>query len=56
MPNTSLIIPQDIAPKGKISIRFEIDNPQSPKELGVSEDSRKLGLGFKSLRLRYLEK
>ena len=56
MPNTSLIIPQDISPKGKISIRFEIDNPQSPKELGVSEDSRKLGLGFKSLRLRYLEK
>ena len=52
MPKTSFLIPKDIAPKGKVIMRFEIDNPQSPKELGLSDDSRKLGIGFKSMKIR----
>jgi hypothetical protein len=37
--------------KGEIEVVFEINNPISPKILGESEDSRRLGLGLISFEL-----
>lgn len=36
-------------PGNWISLTFDIDTPMSPQELGISEDSRKLGIGLVSL-------
>ena len=33
------------------AIRFEIDNPVTPKSVGVNEDTRRLGFGFVSMEL-----
>jgi len=40
----NLTVPNDN--NGNLDFVFEFDNTQSPKELGLSEDNRKLGLGF----------
>lgn len=40
----NLIVPNDN--DGNLDFVFEFDNPKSPKELGLSPDERKLGLGF----------
>lgn len=40
----SLTVPNDNS--GNLDFVFEFDNTLSPKELGLSEDNRKLGLGF----------
>lgn len=40
----NMIVPNDN--NGNLDFVFEFDNTQSPKELGLSEDNRKLGLGF----------
>jgi hypothetical protein len=37
---------------GELLIKFNIKNPKSPLELGLSGDSRKLGLGIVSLELK----
>jgi hypothetical protein len=37
--------------KGLLVIEFKIKNPKSPAELGLSQDTRSLGLGLVSLRL-----
>jgi len=37
--------------KGLLLIEFKIKNPKSPADLGLSTDSRRLGLGLVSLRL-----
>jgi len=44
-------IPKDIYPDKKLKIQFEIKDPQSPKDLGYSNDERKLGMGVSSFYL-----
>ena len=39
--------------KGEIDILFTFDNPSSPKLLGISEDARKLSLGFESFTVNH---
>ena len=52
MPKTEFVITKSSkTKKGKVFLRFEYDNPQSPKELGISGDSRKLALGFISMQI-----
>ena len=47
-----LILPRELFGEDAIlQLTFEILNPQSPKNLGESKDSRLLGIGLKSLRL-----
>jgi hypothetical protein len=37
---------------GRLLIRFNYKNPQSPEELGLSDDARRLGLSIVSLQLK----
>jgi hypothetical protein len=47
-----LVIPSDLLPEGgAMDLEFRISNPRSPADLGVSPDTRQLGLGIESLRL-----
>ena len=39
------------AQDNKYTIRFEIDNPTSPKSLGMNVDTRELGFGFIDMKL-----
>lgn len=48
-PVTSFTVPYASIKNGKAVLTFEIDNPQSPFELGVSKDKRKLAIGFVSM-------
>lgn len=49
----SLKLPKHILEKGSIlEIKFELPNAASPKELGISNDSRKLGIALKSFTIR----
>jgi hypothetical protein len=47
-------IPRDVINQGNgvLIIEFLIDKPVSPREMGISTDSRKLGLGLTSLSFR----
>jgi hypothetical protein len=38
--------------KGYLDIQWHIDNPISPKKLGMGDDERVLGLGFESITLK----
>ncbi len=40
---------------GVIRIRFEIEHPQSPAQLGLSGDTRMLGIGLRSLQLEFYQ-
>ncbi len=43
-------IPPDLIKFGEISVlKFLIDNPVSPKSVGINDDTRLLGLGFESI-------
>lgn len=47
-----IAIPSDvISPDGALDLEFLISDPQSPAELGISADTRHLGLGIETLRL-----
>jgi len=46
-----LDIPQDYLKGSELNITFELPDAASPLELSVSEDSRKLGLGIKTIKL-----
>ena len=52
-PELVISIPtKDIISNSSIcDLRFEIDNPKSPKKLGSGNDSRKLGFGFVSIEI-----
>ncbi len=45
------IIPASVLTSENIALRFDVSNPMSPKNLGMSEDSRLLGIAFKTLTL-----
>ncbi len=45
------VIPKEYLLDGELLLRFEFPNAISPKELGISEDSRVLALAMKSLTL-----
>lgn len=52
-PNTTIVVKKElIKNNGKVNLEFLIKSPISPKELGLSDDNRKLGLGFKSVTIR----
>lgn len=48
LATTSIRVPAEIAGenKGRLAIRFEIIDPVSPRELGISSDNRRLGIGL----------
>ena len=51
-PDTSLLISPDMLDNdGDLELKFEIQNPKSPKELGISGDARKIGIGFVSAKI-----
>ncbi|MGD9707687.1 MAG: hypothetical protein AB7V07_08520 [Candidatus Delongbacteria bacterium] len=43
------VIPADVNKDGKLMIKFTISDPASPKEVGKSKDSRKLGIAVKEM-------
>lgn len=50
--NTMLHIPREILKDNKVAdLVFRIHNPKSPSKLGISEDKRKLGIGFISVEI-----
>lgn len=51
-PDTSLIITKDmLGDNGYLQLEFDIKDPKSPYELGYSQDKRKLGIGFVSVKI-----
>lgn len=50
-PVRIVITPDDLA-KGYLAITWQIDNPVSPKSIGMGEDTRVLGLGLESMTLK----
>lgn len=47
----SAVIPAEVVNSKHLTLRFEISNPASPKKLGISEDSRQLGIAFEKLTI-----
>lgn len=47
-----LDIPKVTADQNLLTLRFEIEHPVSPYELGISEDRRKLGIGVRWAQFR----
>ena len=43
------VIPTTVNNNGKLMIKFTISDPTSPKEVGQSQDSRKLGIAVKEM-------
>ncbi len=48
-------IPQEMTNDGKLMLTFTISNPKSPLELGLSQDSRLLGLQFYQMSIDGIE-
>jgi hypothetical protein len=49
---SELFLPLDMRPgEREINVHIHIDNPRSPRELGLSSDDRKLGLFVQSVRI-----
>jgi hypothetical protein len=46
--NNEIQIPKKVFPEQKLIIRFEIKNPNSPMDIGLSSDQRKLGIQWLS--------
>lgn len=46
-----LIIPATLLDNGVLNLKFCIKKPQSPKEVGISSDSRKLAIGFTKMTI-----
>lgn len=51
-PDTTLNISADKIKDGKLKITFEFEDPISPKDAGVNNGTRKLGLGFRSMAIK----
>lgn len=45
-------IPAALLKENMLRLQFKIKNPQSPMELGLSSDSRKLAIGFKTITIK----
>ncbi len=52
-----VMIPMELVneKKGRLLIQFKFKNPKSPAELGLSNDSRRLGLMITSMQLKLAE-
>jgi hypothetical protein len=46
------IPPEAVTTEGTVELDFEMSAPKSPAELGLSLDTRQLGIGIESMRLR----
>jgi Sulfotransferase domain len=46
------IPPEAVTTEGIVELDFEISAPKSPAELGLGPDTRRLGIGIESMRLR----
>lgn len=53
-PETILNVPKHLNTTDVMEIRFEVEKPQSPKELGIGEDTRAIALGFSDLLIKSL--
>lgn len=51
-PVTNLSIPSDLVMNGTLELNFYYIAPTSPEELGLSQDKRKLGLGFYGVKIK----
>lgn len=51
-PDTILQVPKNLNTTDMMEIRFEIETNQSPKELGLGEDTRTIALGFIDLLIK----
>lgn len=54
-PNLKIVLDKDKNIDSWLDLRFIINNPVSQKELGINNDDRKLGIGFKSITVSALE-
>jgi len=55
-PQISFNVPKSFIKKnGKLKLIFRIENTNSPKSLGLSNDGRELGIGFKSMVIKRSE-
>lgn len=52
LPDTNLSIPANLVDDGVLELNFNYLTPISPKELGMNNDERKLGLGFSSVKVK----
>ncbi len=48
----SFALPKDVCTKNNFTMSISIDNPTSPEKLGLSSDSRILGIGLIKMRFR----
>lgn len=46
-----ITIPIEYIEEGKLTLKFELPDAISPKEIGMSEDARTLGLAMRSLKI-----
>jgi len=51
-PNTNLVVSSDLITDGSLELNFHFVNPSSPKELGYSQDPRRLAVGFYGVKIR----
>lgn len=51
MPDTTLDIPAKEVKGGNLTLKFKVNNPMSIQELGLGNDTRKLGIGFKKMEI-----
>jgi hypothetical protein len=40
-----------LAPEGELDVRISTPNSVSPRQLGINDDPRVLGIGLKTLRI-----
>jgi len=54
----SVTVPKDnvIGSKGELKIIFDIQNPESPAQAGLSKDPRKLGIRIESFVVKLMDK
>lgn len=50
--NQIIALPAQAIKDGFISLNFYVDNPIVPKDIGIGDDSRKIGLGLESLTFK----
>lgn len=50
-----IVIPEECIQEGRLNLRFELPDAKSPKELGMSEDVRTLGLAMGKLVISEVE-
>jgi hypothetical protein len=50
--SVEVVVPESLSKDGKLLLEFVNEHPQTPKDLGINEDSRVIGLGLRSVSIR----